>query len=67
MTETNAPRSTTEPSFGPSVLNAGLGADSGSRYLTIVYLVPKDFDVSQLTEHKYVSAMTWGYGIGDRL
>ena len=33
------------------------------RHLTIVYAVPDDFDVSQLTGHELVSAMSWCHAI----
>lgn len=36
------------------------------RHLTIVYAVPDDYDVSQLTGHELVSAMSWCHAIDEK-
>ena len=36
------------------------------KYLTVVYDVPEDFDVSTLTNHEYMSAVSWCHAIDEK-
>jgi len=40
--------------------------ESKVRYLTIVYALPYDYDVRDLTSHEYMSACSWSHAIEER-
>ena len=35
------------------------------KHITVVYSIPDDFDVSELTTHQHASAMSWGHKINE--